>query len=76
MGVEEEEEQGPVRVQGGNQHKPKGGREGNVTCGWEGGASSLSPVSLTHLLAQALISMEMLDGLGRAIFLLPAVSRM
>lgn len=30
MGVEEEEEEGPVWVQGGNQHKPEGGVGG----GW------------------------------------------
>lgn len=74
MGVEEEEEEGPVWVQGGNQHKPEGGVGG----GWLAAGGS-GPPPCPHWLtspAPALISMEGLGGMTKILFLLPALSRM
>lgn len=47
VGVEEEEEQSPVRVQGGNQHKSEGGRGGERTLP-VGGREWPVPSHLTH----------------------------
>ena len=61
MGVEEEEEEGPVWVQGGNQHKPESMREGDSYL-WVGVASCSPPVSLVPALA--LTSVEVPVGRG------------
>ena len=75
MGVKEEEEERPVRVQGGNQHKP-GGEEVVAVGRWLAvGGSGLfpltcpsgSPPNPSPALPQVL------SGVRRAVFLLPAL---
>lgn len=74
VGMEEEEEESPVWVQRGNQHKPECGGRGILRCGQKWPLTPHLPPWLSSP-APALPSVEVLGGVKRALFLLPALSR-